>query len=556
VSQSGWLGWIQKNKVMASIAAAVLVVALVGIGVAATHSSSTKLKAGGPSALGTGPRPGQPGSLGVATPGGAAPGAATPGGVTPGATGASAAGGTSTAGAPVVSPGVIPGTRAGPACTPAPDHETGISTNQVRIGQIVSDVSSLPAQLKPNYYGLQAYVNLVNSRGGICGRKLVIDYSNDNANPATHDYSTMIHSDFAFVANSSLLDSADYQSDAPFNPTAQDNGEFVPDIGGLAYSYGRNQSPWFAGTVGSLSPSLGGGALYHYLVSSAPQTGHGPCRNAGVAYLREPTGSSQDQGRLGEAELAASWGANLGTDHVKEYENNLDDQVPAYEATVLQMERDGVNCVYTYSDLQSDINLVLAMQAQGVWPPDKCKGTSCFAQVYVPFAAYDPKFIQDTGDGARFVYSWLPHTPLTESGDPALQFFESALKSVPGATPSTFALIGFSAGVMFAQALQSCGPAPTRLCVMSYVRGLQNFTHAGLTGPITPFRSTKVSCASGCGNFTTPTSGHGIYNFKWIFNCGVAVQISDHKGVRDWYRTTPAQGFTCDQLRVVRGTPA
>ena len=63
----------------------------------------------------------------------------------------------------------------------------------------------------------------------------------------------MVHQVFAFVANSSLIDSSDYQSDAPFNPTSTDNGQYVPDIGGLAYSYGRNQSPWFAGTSGGVT---------------------------------------------------------------------------------------------------------------------------------------------------------------------------------------------------------------------------------------------------------------------------------------------------------------
>src|SRR5207302_1885912 len=200
-------------------------------------------------------------------------------------------------------------TGSGSNCTPKDVHETGISKTEVKIGQIVSDVSALPAQLKPNYYGLQAYVNAINAAGGVCGRKITIMYANDNANPATHDYASMTHQVFAFVANSSLMDSLDYQSDAPFNPTTQDNGDYVPDIGGLAYSYGRNQLPWFAGTVGSLSPSLTGSGQFKYLVDQA-KASNKPCRKAGVLYLREPTGASEDQGKLGGAALSSSWGAN------------------------------------------------------------------------------------------------------------------------------------------------------------------------------------------------------------------------------------------------------
>jgi hypothetical protein len=192
------------------------------------------------------------------------------------------------------------------------------------------------------------------------------------------------------------------------------------------------------------------------------------------------------------------------------------------------------------------------MSAQHVWPPDKCTGPSCFAVTYVPYAAYDPSFLAKTGDAGRGVLTWIPHVPLNETSNPSLQLFENALKTVPGATPGTFSLIGFTAGVMFAQGLEACGPAPTRLCVMTYMRDLKNFTGAGLLSPVTPFRSTRVNCAAGCGNF----SGHGVYNFKWVWNCGVNLQVSVRNGVRDFDRINPSQGFACDDLRVARGAPA
>ncbi|MHB8671017.1 MAG: ABC transporter substrate-binding protein, partial [Acidimicrobiales bacterium] len=454
---------------------------------------------------------------------------------------------------PSINSNVIPGTQAAPACTPQPVKETGISATEVRIGQIVSDVSFLPAQLYPNHEGLQAYINLVNKNGGICGRKITIDYTNDNSNPAQHDYSSKVHTDFAFVANSSLIDSLDYDSNAPFNPKYSDNGEFVPDVGGLAYNYYRNQSPYFAPVIGALSPSLTGGDAFKYLTTSAKAGGH-PCVNAGVSYLREPTGASKDSADVGSIALAAPYGGNLGSSHVKEYVNNLADPEPAYQVTVRQMEADHVNCVFTYSDLGSDITLFKAMRDEGVWPPSKCKlGPACFSVGYVPFAAYDPKFITDAGEGALSVASFLPHLPLNEVGtSPALQLYESALKTVSGARPSTFSLIGFASGVEFAQALQACGAAPTRACLMTQLRSLKDFTGAGLLGPTTPFRSTRVKCNGDCGSVWT---NRGTFDFKWIFSCQVGVQVQDRNGKVDFYRTNPAQGFNCEDLRIARGTP-
>lgn len=544
MSQRGWVGWVADNKVVSAgygVCVAIIITAVIGLTVISPASKKSKSpiqilagttttagpEAGTTTPVGGSTLPGLPGATGAAPngPGGSGPGLAN----VPG----------------LGQIGRVP-------CSPQADHETGITDTSVTIGEIVSDVSVLPQQLKPNYYGLQAYLKLVNDAGGICGRKINLVYSNDQANPATHDYSSLIHKVFSFVANSSLQDSVDYQSDAPFNPTSTDNGEYVPDIGGLAYSYGRNQSPWFAGTVGSLSPSLAGGGSLQTMVNQAKAAGN-PCRKAGVLYLEEPTGASQDQARLGGAALAAPWGGNFGA-NVKYYVTSLAEPEPVYQQTVAQMIADGVNCVFTYDDLGSDITFVRALNDQGVWPPTKCHlSGSCFGLVYVPFAAYDPKFIANGGDGALAVTSFLPHIPLNELSLPVMQSFLNALKAIPGATPSTFSMIGYLSGEMFAQALRSCGGAPTRTCVMGYARSLKNFDGGGLQGPITPFRTTRVDCHAGCGSVFP---GHGVYDFKWIFTCYVMVRVQDRSGVRDFDRVLPAQGYQCDTLMVGRGSPA
>lgn len=544
------MGWIGENRILAAGIAAAAATAMIGVGVVAVRSGngekrSADVVAGATTTVPT-VAPGTPGPTTTATAEGATTSA-------PGATGAVRPGGRPAPGGTTATTG--PGGTAvaspGAPCTPRDVKATGITRDTVVIGQIVSDVSILPAQLKPNYEGLQAYVNTVNAAGGVCGRRIVIKYSNDQANPATHDYASMAHEVFAFVANSSLIDQVDYQSDAPFNPTTKDNGEYVPDIGGLAYSYGRSQSPWHAGVIGSVSPALTGGGQFRHFVDEARAAGR-PCRKAGVVYLREPTGASEDQGRLGGAALAADWGANLGASNVKYYVANLADPVPVYQQMVATMVADGVNCVFTYADLGSNINLVKAAAAQGVWPPRRCSGQQCFSLISMPFAGYDPKFIRDAGDASLDVSTFLPHLPLNETANPAMRAYLDALRTVPGARPSTFSIIGYLSGRLFVDALRSCGAAPTRACVMDYARRVTDFDGGGLQGPVTPFRATRVDCSGGCGNF----GGRGVYNFKWIFTCSVAVRVADRGGVRDFYRIHPATGYACDQLHVARGRPA
>ena len=90
-------------------------------------------------------------------------------------------------------------------------------------------------------------------------------------------------------------------------------------------------------------------------------------------------------------------------------------------------------------------------------------------------------------------------------------------------------MIGYLSGQMFVDAMLSCGGAPTRDCVMDYCRGAKDFDGGGLLGAVTPFRTTRVDCREGCGNF----GGHGTYDFKWITPCIVLVRVVAHGGNLD-----------------------
>ena len=48
--------------------------------------------------------------------------------------------------------------------------------------------------------------------------------------------------------------------------------------------------------------------------------------------------------------------------------------------------------------------------------------------------------------------------------------------------------------------------------VMDYWRGAKDYDGGGLLGAVTPFRTTRVDCRDGCGNF----GGHGTYDFNFV----------------------------------------
>lgn len=441
--------------------------------------------------------------------------------------------------------------------------ETGITAKEIVIGQIVTEVQSLPQQLRPNYEGLSAYVNQVNAAGGVCGRRLRIEYSNDQANPTAHDYAGLAQRVFAFVANSSLIDNLDYQSNPPFLPNERDDrtGEYVPDIGGLAYAYGRAQSPWHAGVIGSLSPTLIGGGQYGFLVREAAARGR-KCNKAGVVYLVEPTRASEDSGRSLEIALEAPWGGALGSGGANLYEASLAQPVPVYRNLVQRMISDGVNCVFTYADMASSVSLVEAMELENVWPPATCSAPNTkpngFQVAWIPFSAYDPQFVRDAGSAARCASTFLPHIPLNETSHPAMKTYLAAiaaLRRTPGfssAEPTSFSILGYASGVMFVEALRACGAAPTRACVMNYARGLKAFTGGGLLGPVRPFGTTRV-------RFSDAGRDWGTFDYKWIFFVNVAVRVlgNESNPVHRFHRINPAtSGWFTDALHVARGTPA
>lgn len=441
----------------------------------------------------------------------------------------------------------LPGGPEAQPCTPERVDSPGVTDETITIGQIVTDSNQIPQQLRPAHEGLQAFVDRFNAGGGLCGRELRIEYRNDNLNPATHnqDAQELASRVLAFVANESLLDFLDYEREPPFEPTVEGGGGKVPDVGGLAFSYGRSQSRWHAGVIGSVSPTLVGGGQYRFYLNEQKAKGT-PCRRGGVVYLREPTGASEDQARLGRVSIEEPWGGNLGRGNTQLYAVNLLDPVPAYEALVDRMVADGMNCVFTYTDLQSSINMALAMKNRGVWPPETCRrGNQCFRIFSVVLSAYDTRFVQDAGDAARSVTTFIPHVPLVEVNNPVMKDYLEALRSVEGAHPSTFSILGFASGRMFVEALRACPAAPTRACLMDSLRNMKDFTAGGLLGGTTPFRTTRATFER-----------YGTYDWKWIFNTWVIMRVIERNGKLDFYRITPDEGFSRSDIHVARGSPA
>jgi hypothetical protein len=173
----------------------------------------------------------------------------------------------------------------------------------------------------------------------------------------------------------------------------------------------------------------------------------------------------------------------------------------------------------------------------------------------MPFTAVDARFVSSAGDAGSQVTSYMPHQPLDEKSNPAVKGYLDALAACNrdhafacdgSAEPSTFSVIGFASGVMFGQALAACGSAPTRACVLAFLKKLNLFTAGGLIAPITPYECTKVNYQG-----STWCYKHIFYRFVVIRELGGVNQ-----GLDAFRRVFPSSGFSTDHLNVVRGSPA
>src|SRR5438105_8938508 len=148
--QTGPVAWPARYRLFA------LVVGVVLVASACSHRTKNRLAASGPTASAAADATSSPG--------------ATSGPQSSEAVGSRSA---ATVGGTAILPGLTgAGSTTVTSCTPARSHETGVSGKSITIGQVVTDSNSLPQQLRPVHEGLQAFVNVFNKTGGLCGRKL------------------------------------------------------------------------------------------------------------------------------------------------------------------------------------------------------------------------------------------------------------------------------------------------------------------------------------------------------------------------------------------------
>ena len=435
-------------------------------------------------ALGTGSAPGSGAPVGSSS-----AGAATASGssANPGAGTVAAGGGSSpssaavaSSGSPIAATGPSSGGRAttvtqasnplagpgGKVCVSgAPGSGPGVTASTITVGNIATVNGPVPGLFAGARYGAQAVADYINSMGGICGRKLVVDSADDQFDQATdqQEAASMSNSVLAFMGSFSLQDAG--------IPAGAPN---VPDIGEALASSRFNSPENF-----SPQPEAPGYNEGEYLyIKSLPQYAQATQH---MAMLVENTPQTAATGAQEQAALEAAGYKFVFVD------TTLQPTDPTFNGDVQKMKAAGVQGVIFQATGTIIGQLANAMYAAGM---------KVVLGNYCP-SAYDPAYIQNAGPGTAgtlISQSLALYDGEDAATIPMVATLDQWYSRVdPGQVPDIYAVYSWMSGLMLAQALNETGNV-SRSGLIAGLKTLTNFTGDGLAAPSDPVTKSPATC--------------------------------------------------------------
>lgn len=395
--------------------------------------------------------------------GGAAGGPATAGashaGATPGASIPASGGGPAAAPSPGAGGPAAPGTDqaaaggGGGGCTPQHTDAPGVSDTEIKLGNISTISGPVPNFGATGRAGAKAYLDYVNSQGGVCGRKLSLVNGDDRLDPGINRSETdqMKDSVFGFVGNTSVEDDGG---------ASAIGGTNVPNCSLVIGNEALKQPNYYSPNPVQ-EDSNGTTAIWNWLKANKGIT------KVGIVYPDNPNAAARIAGY--QNDIAA---AGLTADPVIKVsvtESN-------YVGVASQMKNAGDDAFITVLEINGISKLAQAIKQVG-WQPKA---------PYYGAQAYGPQLPQLAGDAANGALIGLTHD-IVEGGGQAIQTMAQFYQASSSGQPlDFFAIMGWSAAKMCVDAIAAAGPAPTRDAVIGQLNGLHDFEADGLLAPRDP----------------------------------------------------------------------
>jgi ABC-type branched-subunit amino acid transport system substrate-binding protein len=396
-----------------------------------------------------------------------------------------------TGGAPTqqaATPGSTPAATGGGACAPKGGGEKGVTPTEITIGNISTISGPVPGLGQTAQAGLKAYVNYINSKGGVCGRKVKVQLSDDRLDTGTNRSETqrMANQVLGFAGSWSVVDDGG---------ASVINGTNVPDVS-LALSDQRigmanNFSP---NPIDPSSPGSGITNILKYFKNSLGVTKAALVWPAQAAARKRSQAFKVDMQAAGIQVVNTSEVAITQTD---------------YTGVATQIKNAGADLVLTSLEVGGMAKLAQAFKQQNYTPK-------------VPFygaQSYSRKFIQQAGAAAEGTTIGIAFDIAEDAPqNPSMAAFQQwYARTNPGADPDFFAILSWASAAMLLQAVEQAGPTPTRDLVIAKLKAMADTDAGGVLAPHVNPAGKKAS------------------------PCFMIAKVQGGK----WTRSFPAKGFQC-----------
>jgi ABC-type branched-subunit amino acid transport system substrate-binding protein len=340
---------------------------------------------------------------------------------------------------------------------PAVD-QPGVTAKEIKVGGVVT-ASNDPtgAELDTAYDGVEAYFDYVNSKGGVYGRKLVLDSKRDDglANNRTEVQGLLNDDIFAVL---------------PVAVQLYTGAGLLADEGIPTYGWNINEE-W-----GSENHDPGpenfftnvGGYICFTCATATPQSwlpkkldrhrigvlAFNVSQSTACAEGLENSLKKFKTGRIVFKDLSMSFGT------------------PDYSAQVAQMKDEDVDLVITCIDGNGAVTLAREMKKQGLNAPQILPN------------AYRHDLIEENADVLNGSYLFTTFAPLeTKPAPPGLERYKKWIKKSRGKRTEN-SLMGWINADEFVTGLKAAGPNFTRQKVVDATNALTKYTAGGLVAPI------------------------------------------------------------------------
>ena len=341
------------------------------------------------------------------------------------------------------------------SCSPTHADAPGVTDTEIKLGNVSTISGPVPNFGATGRAGAKAYLDFVNSQGGVCGRKLSLQNGDDRLDPGINRAQTeqMKDSVFGFVGDTTVEDDGG---------ASVIGGTNIPNCSLIIGSEGIKQANFYSpNPIDPSGTTNGTTAIWTWMKENRGIT------KVGIVYPDNPNAAARIPGY--QNDIAA---AGLVADpiiKVSVTESN-------YVGVATQMKNAGDDSFITALEVNGISKLAQAVKQVG-WTPKAS---------YYGAQAYGPQVPQLAGDAANGAVIGLTHD-IVEGGGADMQTFAQFYRASSSGQPlDFFAIMGWTAARLCVDAIAAAGPAPTRDGVISALNATTEYTAGTILAPCNP----------------------------------------------------------------------